>query len=523
MFRIIKRKTRKTAPRHGLTPLLSLLEDRSLMSVGVYLVTNPGDSGAGTLRAAIESSRAGDVIEVAPELAGETVVLQSPLVIDHGLRITGPLKNVNDPGLRIDGGNAMRIMEITSPGDVTIENLELVNGLVVPGQPMPEGGPAAYSDHLGGAAIDFDTYGAADLTINNCFFVHNYVDGKLSGADATGGAIDYRSATGVLTVSGSRFVDNMVLAGMGAMGANGTGADGGGGGSAYGGAVFVTGADVNIGTSMFVLNHSVGGMGGWGGSAATLPTGELGDGGDGGMGGAAYGGALYVNGTGVTSYLKYNTFHNNNASSGLGGPGGMGTFGGAGGAGGTASGGAIVFDHQVGKVTMDGADLQWNYTVAASGGAGGQGAVPAQGGAGGNGGDANGGAIFCLANNGFDFAHLQFNGNGVFAGPAAGGVEGYGGDAGGGDLYPVRHGRRRHPRQQHHRLLRRLRRGRGVRGRRLHRGGRQGRRRRHPERRLRRPPRRPRQHPLHRRLDHRRRPGHVGRASRGRTSDVKRN
>lgn len=425
-----RRSPRTRRPGTTFRPRLNMLEDRALLSV-TMMVSDPGDSGTGTLRDAIENSAPGDVINFDAGMAGATIQLQSPLLVDHALTIEGLTKPGGDPYIKIDGGNATRIFEVISDGDVTLANLELNNGLVIPGQPLLGGGPAAYADHLGGAAVDFCTYGGASLTINNVFFVNNNVDGKLSGADATGGAIDFRSATGTLTIDQSRFYDNMALGGMGAMGAAGTGADGAVGGSAYGGAVYATGADVNIHTTMFVCNQVVGGMGGWGGSNAGAT------GGDGGDGGSAYGGAVYVNGPGEASIVGMNVFHYNNASSGWGGRGGDGAIGGDGGHGGNASGGGIAFGHQTGAIDLSIADLQWNYCVGSEGGLCGMGAVPAQDGVGGNGGDSNGGAIFCLGDNGFVMDQLQFNGNSVRAGNGAlGGIAGgVGGDSGGAAIY----------------------------------------------------------------------------------------
>src|ERR1700759_2971135 len=54
-------------------------------------VTNTADSGAGSLRDAITASVAGDTINFAPSLNGQTITLTGgPLTIDHTLTISGP-------------------------------------------------------------------------------------------------------------------------------------------------------------------------------------------------------------------------------------------------------------------------------------------------------------------------------------------------------------------------------------------------------------------------------------------------
>lgn len=96
-----------------------------------FTVTNTADSGAGSLRRAINVANASagvsDKIDFAPSLSGKTITLASrlPTITDSG-------------GLTIDGGNTniavsgedkVRVFEVASGAKLTLEDLTVANGL----------------------------------------------------------------------------------------------------------------------------------------------------------------------------------------------------------------------------------------------------------------------------------------------------------------------------------------------------------------------------------------------------------
>src|SRR6516162_8976066 len=70
-------------------PALEMLEERCVPST--LTVTNTLDSGAGSLRAAIDGAHNGETIVFAPSLDGRTITLTSgELLIRHDVTIAGP-------------------------------------------------------------------------------------------------------------------------------------------------------------------------------------------------------------------------------------------------------------------------------------------------------------------------------------------------------------------------------------------------------------------------------------------------
>lgn len=140
----------------------------------LYTVSNTNDSGAGSLRAAIEAANThvGDD-EVVFSLSG-TVFLNSTLpLISDDLLITGP----DGGGIGISGGNAVRVLEVTAAATVGISNVVIHSGLVSSG----DGGCI----HNAGSLVLIDSEVA------------------LCEADDFGGGI-YNAASGVLTLVNSR-------------------------------------------------------------------------------------------------------------------------------------------------------------------------------------------------------------------------------------------------------------------------------------------------------------------------------
>lgn len=100
------------------------------------LVTNTsGGTGTGSLRWAASQVTGGEVIRFAPEIAGQAIILDAPVVLASSATIEGP----TDQGMTISGGNFVRVFQFThQQGEVVLRNLTVANG---------------YSDSEAGAGI----------------------------------------------------------------------------------------------------------------------------------------------------------------------------------------------------------------------------------------------------------------------------------------------------------------------------------------------------------------------------------
>src|SRR5713226_10481530 len=86
-----RQQTHRKPARQGrsFVPRLELLENRTVLST--LTVTNPGDSGDGSLRAAIAAAQNGDQIVFDLSIKGQTITLTSgPLAITQSIDIEGP-------------------------------------------------------------------------------------------------------------------------------------------------------------------------------------------------------------------------------------------------------------------------------------------------------------------------------------------------------------------------------------------------------------------------------------------------
>lgn len=167
--------------------VIETLEDRTLLTA--LTVLNTDDSGAGSLRAAVEAANTNagaDTISFDAALAGQTIVLTSELLISDHLTITGLGANL----LTLDGDNNSRIFSIdddSSSSTITVE----ISGLT-----LTNGNSNTVDTELAdnGGAI----FSTENLTIENCIFTGNTA--------GSGGAI-YDDASS-LTVRGSQFIGN---------------------------------------------------------------------------------------------------------------------------------------------------------------------------------------------------------------------------------------------------------------------------------------------------------------------------
>lgn len=270
-------------------------------------VMNNNDMGSGSLRDAIGSSSAGDTIQFAPALDGQTITLTSgELLISHNLTITGP----GAGNLTISGNNNSRVFDLQAD-TVTVSGLTVTQGLAPSGQAggaiLDLGGPDGGTDTFAGVAVtnsqlfhdsDFGGGMAIGATANP---VNVNITGSTFSGDKQTALAQYNSdSSGALHVSNSTFTNNQ-------HGPLGTSGEGGalvawgpttisnstfaGNQSTTGGAIRTQGtASFSISGSTFIGNHAVG-------SGSNV----------------AAGGAIFINSPAVT--LTNDTFTGNRADS----------------------------------------------------------------------------------------------------------------------------------------------------------------------------------------------------------------
>lgn len=350
--------------RHCLALLLLLPAGLGFAAIpaqaATITVTNPNDSGAGSLRQAINDAVSGDTITFALPNPS-TITLNTELVIAKNLTIQGP----GAAALTISGANKTRLFLI-NPGAngatsgppaanpvVTIANLTLANGQALGtngNQNSPIVSPNMGGGGGGGAGLGGAIFSnKSQLTIRGVTFSANRAQGGTSGSSITpsGNAAGFGGGgMGRPSVYGAYYgVDGGALGGRG-------------------GAVAISGGlqgpypSGGVGPIGYPGGEGAGGGGGY-------PN-KPGPGGAGGFGGGGGGGG----GISDTFYGK------------SGGPGGAGGFGGGGGGGGGV--------YQSYSVVAGGAGGQF-------GGNGGRGGTILTKGAPGGGGAGLGGAIFVRA------------------------------------------------------------------------------------------------------------------------------
>jgi len=279
-------------------------------------VTTTADSGAGSLRNAIATAAAGDTIQFAAALNGQTITLTTAeLLIDKNLTITGPGPAQLTVKRSTAGGTpSFRIFEIGVGHTVTIHGLTISNGNVQGGFP----GNA-------GAGI-FN--GNSVLTIDDCV---------MSGNSATyGGAIfsdDNAFMNSTLTISNSALNDNSAAQSGGAIHNRGSvltvsistmsGNSAGFGGGIFNNATTTGGAQITISTS--TLTGNVASYGGAiydeGGGDSHYASVELIDSTISGNYASGDGGGIYSDGfnSGNAFLLARNSTFSSNVASGSGG------------------------------------------------------------------------------------------------------------------------------------------------------------------------------------------------------------
>ena len=287
-------------------------------------VTTTADSGAGSLRAAIAASAAGDTINFDPSLNGQTITLTSgPLMVTQSLTISGPgAGNLTITNATVNGTADFNI-NIVPPTSTSVT----ISGLTITG---------GHARDTGGGGIDAES--VATLTLDGDVIIGNQSTIRDNRSAAGGGGVFVNAGT--VNVSNSTITNNAITF---SDSVGGNGSSGGGGIYSNGGDVDVTGSDVSHNSASITTSSGDSGGGGIysnGGpvsvSSSTVldnsvhitssPGGDDGGGGifsngggtsigsstidgnsftlDGGTGGDYGGGGVYENGGGVTVALS---------------------------------------------------------------------------------------------------------------------------------------------------------------------------------------------------------------------------
>jgi hypothetical protein len=170
---------------------------------GVAVVTNCDDSGAGSLRDAVDNAVSGDVISLA-DLTCSTITLETGLVstVDN-LALVGP----GASALAIDGNDAVRVIEHQGYDMLTIQGLTLRNGSYV------YSGPGIYGGLAPGACV----LSRGSVTLTDSALDHCSASGwSVSGAAVnTGGALymNGSSITGTVATADATEISATVYGG----------------------------------------------------------------------------------------------------------------------------------------------------------------------------------------------------------------------------------------------------------------------------------------------------------------------
>lgn len=193
------------------TTMFCLIGAIGSADAATYIVTNNADNGAGSFRAAVAGSAAGDTVRFAVSTDGSPIILTSgPVAISHGLVVLGN----GAANTSLSGGGASGILEVESAGLVVIDGLRLLDGAAASGAGVHIVSTSIEIRNTEIVNCDATVNGGgiysenATLTVTNTNVDQCYAAGAAAGQ---GGGGLYATGAGSVTVSGSEFTSNGAL------------------------------------------------------------------------------------------------------------------------------------------------------------------------------------------------------------------------------------------------------------------------------------------------------------------------
>jgi CSLREA domain-containing protein len=260
------------------------------------VVTSNADSGANTLRDAINTGVcAGGTITFDPSVTSITLTT-GELAISKNMTITGPGAST----LTVSGGGASRVFNVAVGQTATISGMTITNGNVTGVNGSGGGGAAGANgaDATGGGVSN-----AGTLTLTNVIVSNSHVTGGAGETGTTTGGAGGHAKGGGIFNSGTLTLTNSTVNGSnsatGGKGGDSAGAPGTGGNS-YGGGIYSSGTLTLTGTTVDANSTTAGAGGATGGS-----------------GGTAAGGGIFIDSTATTDITR-STVSTNASANGAG-------------------------------------------------------------------------------------------------------------------------------------------------------------------------------------------------------------
>jgi beta-glucanase (GH16 family) len=175
----------EVAGRSGRANGSVVLDDLRLTCAEEVVAETTADSGPGSLRAALAATCDGGTVRVSDAVAGQTVLLESPLSVDGSV-------TVEAGGLVLDGQGSSRVLETAADSQVSLSHASLTHG---------------YGSELGGAVVN-----NGSLSLTEVRVVDNAVTTTGNDFWKGGGGI-YTGEGGSLTLTRSTVADNTVTDG----------------------------------------------------------------------------------------------------------------------------------------------------------------------------------------------------------------------------------------------------------------------------------------------------------------------
>jgi hypothetical protein len=163
------------------------------------IVTNLNDSGPGSLRDAISTASAGDVLTFNPILAGQSILLNSVIEIDKDLTIDGT--GLTSP-INLSGNYKTGVLHIQTGVTVALKKINLIQGIA--GGIVNDGTLSISNVQVSGNARSFSGGGienTGNLTVTDSTISGNCEEGPMGG----GGIFN----SGALTIENSTISGNM--------------------------------------------------------------------------------------------------------------------------------------------------------------------------------------------------------------------------------------------------------------------------------------------------------------------------